>query len=48
LIDSLIPDISIAPLQVHYFSEALPAQHVSEFHAEAPQITASEGPYAGL
>jgi len=33
------------PLQVHYYSEA--PQHstdtVSEFHAEAPQATASEG-----
>src|SRR6218665_3531881 len=38
---------SIAPLQVHYYSEALPTQHgystVSGFHAEAPQATASGG-----
>ena len=39
--------ISIAPLQVHYYSEALPTHCstdiVLEFHAEAPQTTASEG-----
>ena len=33
--------ISIAPLQVHYYSEALLT--VSEFDAEAPQAIASEG-----
>ena len=33
-IHSFIPDISIAPLKVRYYSE---------FHAEAPQVTASEG-----
>jgi len=46
-------DISIALLQVHYYSEVLPTQHgldtVLEFHAKAPQATASErltqGPY---
>src|SRR6218665_1581169 len=38
--------ISIMPLQVHYNSEALPTtviDTVSEFHAEAPQATVSEG-----
>jgi len=40
--------ISIATIQVHYYSEALPTQHgyimyLSEFHAQAPQATASEG-----
>jgi len=39
--------ISIALLQVHYYSEAFPTQ--SEFHAEVPQAIASEvlaqGPY---
>ena len=37
---------SIAPLQVHCYSEALSwhsMDTVSEFHAEAPQATASEG-----
>ena len=36
---SFIQVISIAPLQVHYCSEALPTTK----HAEAPQATASEG-----
>ena len=39
---SFILDISIAPLQVHYYSEALPTQHtntVLQFHAEAPQAS---------
>ncbi len=46
-----IQAIYIAPFQVHYYTEALPTQHVgvSEFHAKAPQATASEelaqGPY---
>src|SRR6218665_918866 len=47
MLDSFILDISIAPLQVHCYSEALPTTNstdtVSEFHAEAPQATASEG-----
>ena len=33
-------------LQIHYYSEAPPTQHVysvSWFHAEAPQTTESEG-----
>jgi len=36
-----IQAISIAPLQVHYYSEALPTptDTVSEFHAEASQAT---------
>ena len=34
-IHSFIQTISIAPLQAHYYSEALPTQHVLEFHAEA-------------
>src|SRR6218665_1351741 len=47
-IHSFIPfilDIPITPLQVHYYSEALPTQQdaVSEFHAEALQAIASEG-----
>ena len=38
---TFIQTISIAPLQVHFYSEALPTQHgycdtASEFHAEAP------------
>ena len=42
---SFIQAITIAPLQVHYYSEALPTQHgtVSEFYAETPQATVSEG-----
>ena len=43
---SFILAISIAPLQVHYNSEALPTQHeetVPEFHAEAPQANVGEG-----
>ena len=47
-IHSFIQTISIEPFQVHYYSLELPIQHgycvgLSEFHAEAPQITASEG-----
>ena len=42
---SFISAISIAPLQVHYYSER--SRHgkdtVPEFHAEAPQATAREG-----
>src|SRR6218665_3552795 len=34
-IHSFIQTISIAPLQVHYYSEVLPTDSVSEFHAEA-------------
>ena len=43
LINSFILAISIVPLQVHYYSEALPTQHdtVSEYHSEAPQATVS-------
>jgi len=39
-----IQAISIAPLQVLYYSEALPTQPdtVPEFHAEAPLATVSE------
>jgi len=42
---AFIQVISVAPLQVHYYSKALSTQHVyvSEFHAEAPQATAREG-----
>src|SRR6218665_2658284 len=42
---SFIQAISIAPLQVHYYSETPPTQHRcgSEFHAEVPQATASKG-----
>jgi len=46
LTHSLIQTSSIAPLQVHYYSEALPTQHgycVGEFHAEASHGTAREG-----
>src|SRR6218665_1808829 len=46
LINSFIQAFSLAPLQVHYYSKALQTQHgyyVSEFHAEAPQATVSEG-----
>src|SRR6218665_188449 len=45
-INSFIQAFSLAPLQVRYYSKALQAQHgyyVSEFHAEAPQATVSEG-----
>ena len=41
-----IPDISIAPLSVHYYSEALPTtamETVSEITREALQATVSEG-----
>ena len=41
-IHSFIQAISIAPLQVHNYSETL-LDTVSEFHAEASQATASEG-----
>ena len=42
---SFIHAISIAPLQVHYYSEALPTQHgyCVGVSREAPQATASEG-----
>ena len=38
-IHSFIQTISMVPLQVHVYSEALPTQHdtVPEFHAEAQQ-----------
>ena len=48
---SFIQAVSIVPLQVHFYSEAIPTQHgyCAEFHAEAPQATASlglaQGPY---
>src|SRR6218665_2212450 len=45
-INSFIQAFSLAPLQVRYYSKALQTQHryyVSEFHAEAPQATVSEG-----
>src|SRR6218665_2328747 len=44
-IHSFIQAISIAPLQVHYYSEVLPTQHGYGVgvHAEAPQVTASKG-----
>ena len=39
-----VQSISVAPPQIHYYSETLPTQKaVSEFRAEAPQATASEG-----
>ena len=38
---SFIQAISIAPLQVHYYSEVLPTQH--EYCVGATQATASEG-----
>ena len=41
-IHSFIQANFIAPFQVHYYSEALLTQHAAtEFHAEAPQATAS-------
>ena len=42
---TVLQAISIAPLQVHCYSEALwhRTDTVLEFHAEAPQATASEG-----
>src|SRR6218665_3929414 len=52
LIHSFTMAISIAPLHVHYYSEALPttARKLLEFHAEAPHATVSKGlvqfPYA--
>jgi len=45
-VHSLIPNISVAPLQVHYYSEALPTtiiDTVSEFTCQALQATTSEG-----
>ena len=45
-VHSFIQALSIAPLQVHYYSEVLPRRHadtVSVFHAEAPLSTPSEG-----
>src|SRR6218665_3306263 len=46
ILQSFSQAISIAPLQHHYYSEAL------QFYAEAPQAAASEilaqGPYVGL
>ena len=47
-IHSFIQAISIAHLQVHYYSEALPMDTVPEFYAEAPQATVSEGLGQGL
>ena len=48
LIHSFIQAISIAPLQVHYYSEALPTGSTQLGYCvgvsrEAPQATASEG-----
>ena len=43
---SFITDVSIAPLQVHYYSEALPTQHgycVGVNTPKALQATTSEG-----
>src|SRR6218665_208777 len=43
---SFIPDISIAPLQVHYYSEVLPTTALilcQSKYAEALQATVSEG-----
>jgi len=52
---SSIPDISIAPLQVHGYSEALPTTALilyRSYHAEALQATMREGlaqgPYSGI
>src|SRR6218665_397275 len=42
---SFLPDISIAPLQVHYYSEVLPTTALIlcwSYHAKALQATASE------
>ena len=44
--NSFIPDISIVPLQVHYYSEALPTAALIlcwRQHAKALQVTVSEG-----
>jgi len=42
--NSFIPNISIAPFQVHYYSEALLQLTLCRsLHAEALQATASEG-----
>jgi|SRR6218665_367020 len=45
MVHSFIQAISTAPLQVHYYSEALPTQHgyCVGFHAEVPEAIASEG-----
>src|SRR6218665_1974849 len=46
IIHSFILDISIAPLQVHYYSEALPTAALilcQSKHAKALQTTVSEG-----
>ena len=46
LYSSFILDISIAPLQVHYYSEVLPTTALilcRSWHAEALQVTVSEG-----
>src|SRR6218665_23614 len=45
IIHSFIQDISIAPLQAHYHSKALPhsTDTVSQCHVEAPPATESEG-----
>ena len=43
---SFIPDISIAPLQVHYYSEMLPTTALilcQSQYAQAQQATVSEG-----
>jgi len=45
-IHSFIPDISIAPLQVHYYSEALQTTALilcRSQHAKVLQATVSEG-----
>jgi len=43
---TFIHSISIAPLQVHYYSRGAPdsTNTVSEFCTEAPHATTSEGP----
>ena len=45
MIPSFIHAISTAPIQVHYYLEALlhSTDTVSEFHAEVPQARATEG-----
>src|SRR6218665_2722654 len=45
-VHSFVPDISIAPLQVHYCSEVLPTTArilCRSYHAEALQTTVGEG-----
>ena len=44
-LNSFVQAISIAPLQVHYYSEVLPTQHgyCVGVSAKAPHATASEG-----